>query len=50
MRDFFEVDAKHIVLATLYALANEGSIKTLVVEKAVKDLKINPSKRNPMTS
>jgi pyruvate dehydrogenase E1 component len=50
LRDFFEVDAKHIVLAALYALANEGSIKTQVVEKAVKDLKINPSKRNPMTS
>jgi pyruvate dehydrogenase E1 component len=25
LRDFFEVDAKHIVLATLHALANEES-------------------------
>ena len=50
LRDFFEVDAKHIVLATLYALVNEGSIEKSVVEKAVKDLKINPSKPNPMIS
>jgi pyruvate dehydrogenase E1 component len=50
LRDFFEVDAKHIVLATLYALANEGSIKTSLVDKAVKDLQINPSKLNPMIS
>ena len=27
LRDFFEVDAKHIVLATLYALANEKKYK-----------------------
>jgi pyruvate dehydrogenase E1 component len=50
LRDFFEVDAKHIVLAALYALANEGSIKMTLVEKAIKDLQINPSKLNPMTS
>ena len=50
LRDFFEVDAKHIVLATLHALANEGSIEQSVLEKAVKDLKINPSKPNPMIS
>ena len=50
LRDFFEVDAKHIVLAALYALVNEGSIEKSVVEKAVKDLKINPSKPNPMIS
>ena len=50
LRDFFEVDAKHIVLAALYALANEGSIELSTVEKAIKDLKINPSKPNPMIS
>jgi pyruvate dehydrogenase E1 component len=50
LRDFFEVDAKHIVLATLHALANEGSIEHSVVKKAIKDLKINPSKPNPMIS
>ena len=50
LRNFFEVDAKHIVLATLHALANEGSIEHSVVKKAIKDLKINPSKPNPMIS
>ena len=50
LRDFFEVDAKHIVLAALYALANEGSIKMTTVEKAIKDLQIKSSKPNPMTS
>ena len=50
LREFFEVDAKHIVLATLHALANEGSIEHSVVKKAIKDLKINPSKPNPMIS
>jgi pyruvate dehydrogenase E1 component len=50
LRDFFEVDAKHIVLAALTALANEGSIEQAVVKKAIKDLKINPSKPNPMIS
>lgn len=50
LRDFFEVDAKHIVLAALSALANEGSIEQSVVKKAIKDLKINPSKPNPMIS
>jgi pyruvate dehydrogenase E1 component len=27
LRDFFEVDAKHIVLATLHALAGEKSVE-----------------------
>ncbi len=38
LRDFFEVDAKHIVLATLTALAREKQIKLDVLQKAVKDL------------
>ncbi len=48
LRDFFEVDAKHVVIATLYGLSKEGTIKTEVVEKAIKDLGLNPSKLNPM--
>jgi pyruvate dehydrogenase E1 component len=50
LRDFFEVDAKHIVLAALYALLKDGKIKSTVVEKAMKDLGINPDKRNPMNT
>ncbi len=50
LRDFFEVDAKHIVLAALYGLLKENQIKLVNIEKAIKDLEINPSKVNPMIS
>ena len=50
LRDFFEVDAKHIVLATLHALASEKKVGNDVLEKAIRDLGINPEKRNPATS
>ncbi len=50
LRDFFEVDAKHIVLATLSALAREKKIESKVVQQAIKDLEINPEKANPAIS
>ncbi len=50
LRDFFEVDAKHIVLATLYALYKDGKMKIEQIEQAIKNLEINPSKLNPMIS
>ena len=50
LRDFFEVDTKHIVLATLNALAQDKQIDVSVVKQAVKDLGINPEKLNPTTS
>ena len=50
LRDFFEVDAKHIVYATLYSLMKEGKIKADVVKKAQKELGINPDKVNPAVS
>jgi pyruvate dehydrogenase E1 component len=50
LRDFFEVDAKFIVLATLKALADEGTIKRDVVKKAISDLKINVNKPEPAIS
>jgi pyruvate dehydrogenase E1 component len=50
LRDFFEVDARLITLATLGALAREKKIKPSVVQKAVKDLDIDPEKANPMIS
>jgi pyruvate dehydrogenase E1 component len=50
LRDFFEVDARHVALAALYALLREGKIKSSVVEKAMKDLDINSEKRNPLTT
>jgi pyruvate dehydrogenase E1 component len=50
LRDFFEVDAKHIVLATLTSLLREDQIKADVVQKAMQELGINPEKLNPMFS
>jgi len=50
LRNFFEVDAKHIVLATLGALAREKKIGTDVVRRAVQELGINPEKANPAVS
>jgi pyruvate dehydrogenase E1 component len=50
LRDFFEVDAKHIVLATLTALARENQVGSDVLEKAIRDLGINPEKLNPAIS
>jgi pyruvate dehydrogenase E1 component len=48
LRDFFEVDARHITLATLGELLREGKIKSQTVEKAMKDLEIDPEKPNPV--
>jgi len=50
LRDFFEVDYRHVVYATLGALAKEGKIKDTVLKKAKKDLEINSDKPNPVTS
>ena len=48
LRDFFEVDARHITLATLAALLQEKKLKPEVVQKAMQDLEISPEKVNPM--
>jgi pyruvate dehydrogenase E1 component len=48
--DFFEVDAKHIVLATLGALAKEKKIGIDIVKQAVRQLAIDPEKMNPAIS
>ena len=50
LRDFFEVDRRHIVLATLHALAQEGEIENEMVQIALKDLEIDPDKPNPARS
>ena len=48
LRDFFEVDARFITLATLFALAREGQVPFDLVQTAMRDLKIDPNKPNPM--
>lgn len=50
LRDFFEVDARFITLATLGALAREGKVEPTLVQQAIKDLDIDPEKANPVTS
>jgi pyruvate dehydrogenase E1 component len=50
LRDFFEVDAKFIVLATLHELSADGKIDAKVVDKAIQDLGIVKSKPNPVVS
>ena len=47
LRDFFEVDAKHIVYTALYSLVEEGTIKPAVLKKAYNELGIDSKKPNP---
>jgi pyruvate dehydrogenase E1 component len=49
LRDFFEVDAKHIVVATLSALWREDKVKAELVQQAIKDLGVDPDRANPVT-
>ena len=50
LRDFFEVDARFVAVAALSALAREKQIDAKLVEKAIKDLGIDPDKKNPAIS
>src|SRR6266849_151868 len=50
LRDFFEVDSRYITLAVLHELFVDGKIERCVLDKAVKDLGINPDKANPVIS
>jgi pyruvate dehydrogenase E1 component len=47
LRDFFEVDARHITLAALYNLAQEHEFDIAEVNQALKDLEIKPDKAQP---
>ncbi len=49
LRDFFEVDAANIVVATLAYLSWNGELKSDVVEGAMKKLGLDPDKPNPLT-
>jgi pyruvate dehydrogenase E1 component len=50
LRQFFEVDARFIALATLHELAHDGMVGEATVQNAIKELGINPDKPNPVTS
>jgi pyruvate dehydrogenase E1 component len=49
LREFFEVDRFYIAVAALKALADEGTIKTSEVTRAIALYNINPDKPNPVT-
>jgi pyruvate dehydrogenase E1 component len=50
LRDFFEVDAKFVVLAALSELAREKKIKPEVVKQAIEELGIDSDKKDPLHS
>ncbi len=48
LRNFFEVDARHVTLAALTALVRDGKVAAETALKARVALNINPDKVNPM--
>ncbi len=49
LRRHFEVDAPHIVVASLRSLADEGKLDMATVKGALKKFNIDPDKPNPVT-
>jgi pyruvate dehydrogenase E1 component len=49
LRRHFEVDAQHIVLASLRALADEGKLDVATVKSCMKKFDIDPERPNPVT-
>jgi pyruvate dehydrogenase E1 component len=49
-RRFFEIDAESIVIATLYRLLGKGEVTAAKVNKAIKDLGVDPEKLDPIIS
>jgi pyruvate dehydrogenase E1 component len=47
LRRHFEVDAAHVVVATLHALAAEGQIKGSAVTKAIARYRVDPEAADP---
>ena len=50
LREFFEVDYRFVVIATLAALARDGKVAPGVVEQAIKTHNIHSDKSNPAVS
>ena len=50
LRDFFEVDSKHIVWAALVLLFRDGQIDATALAAAQTKLKIDPAKADPAHS
>src|SRR5260221_4901889 len=50
LREFFEVDYRYVIVATLAALARDGKIDASIVGQAIKAHNVNPEKSNPAIS
>jgi pyruvate dehydrogenase E1 component len=48
LRDFFEVDARHITFATMGALARDYGLPHAVLQQAMRELEIRPDRASPM--
>jgi pyruvate dehydrogenase E1 component len=48
LRRHFEVDRHHVVVATLKALTEEGTIPAKTVKEAIKKYGLDPEKPNPL--
>ena len=48
LRDYFEVDARHIVLSALASLSKKNKIGKDIITKAMAELEINSEKINPL--
>ena len=47
LRDFFEVDSKHIVVSSLYTLYEDKKVPLQTLEKAISKYNLNNNKNNP---
>ncbi|MBI5710486.1 MAG: pyruvate dehydrogenase (acetyl-transferring), homodimeric type [Candidatus Eisenbacteria bacterium] len=50
LRRFFEVDAEHVVVATLLALEREGQVPAGTVAQAIREFGLDPEKPEPRDS
>ena len=50
LRDFFEVDRQHVVVATLKALADQGDIEVERVSEAIRRYGLDPNRPSPWVS
>src|SRR5262249_7031751 len=50
LREFFEVDYRYVIVATLASLARDGKVPAAVVQQAMQAHNVNPEKLNPAIS
>ena len=50
LRNFFEIDERYIVIAVLHNFVRRGELDVKIMQKAMKEMKIDPNKANPVIS